>query len=309
MRLSIEELAISAVIPTRNRAYTLRKILPSIFEQAYVKQVIVIDDASEDETQKIVEGFINSSSFVTLTYEKNRERRGAPYGRNLGVKLAAHPLILFCDDDAFLESSYTKILSEKLLSDPKVGIASGRLVQMEQQEDPLTALQRFGNGDSSILKTFSYSTFSFVKEAAFTGDIYLPLTQPAILSYTELLRTYPYDEFYAKGNGFREESDAQIQVFLAGYKILMTNDTHTMHMHPKDVPKGGQRTSYFKRVYYSIRNTNYFYKKYFSKLRKNLGIPYPRQVAILLYSFFLLKEYASAFFTCKIKKMKLLNGK
>lgn len=309
MRLQVGSLAISAVIPTRNRASALQKALPSILSQEHVKEVIVVDDASHDETKQVIEHFSKIHPKIALVYQKNAQRKGAPYGRNLGVSLASSPLILFCDDDILLESSYTKVLIEKLVKDEAVAIASGRLVQMEPGESKQDALKRFGNGDKTISKLFSLSTFSFVKEAAFTGDVDLPLTHSVILTYADLLRTYPYDEFYAKGNGFREESDAQVQMFLAGYKILMTNDTHALHMHPKDVPKGGQRSCHLERIYYSIRNTNYFYRKYFPKLKKKLGIPYPRQIATFLYSFLLLKEYASAFFAGKIKKIKCLNGK
>jgi len=49
------------------------------------------------------------------------------------------------------------------------------------------------------------------------------------------------DTFYSRGNGFREENDIQAKIHINGGKIIMTNDTHSVHMHPSEVQTGGQR--------------------------------------------------------------------
>jgi hypothetical protein len=47
--------------------------------------------------------------------------------------------------------------------------------------------------------------------------------------------------FYSGGNGLREESDIQAAIYTHGGKIIMTNDTHSVHMNHSEVKSGGQR--------------------------------------------------------------------
>jgi len=103
------------------------------------------------------------------------------------------------------------------------------------------------------------------------------------LTKKELLQKYPYDTYYATGNAFREESDFQVNAFLNGENIIVTNDTHCMHLHPRDARVGGHHIPIFKSAWYKIYYTHYFFKKYYRQLRKKMQLPYPRWIAIIIY--------------------------
>lgn len=91
------ESLVSIIIPTHNRVAKLRRALLSIQKQTFNDfEVIIIDDASEDDTDKLVEDF---SKFLNIKYIKLDSRCGAAKARNAGIKKAEGLFIAFLDSD------------------------------------------------------------------------------------------------------------------------------------------------------------------------------------------------------------------
>lgn len=294
---------ISVVIPTRNRGYTLKKVLKTYYNQKNVNQIIIVDDASSDNTDQTVNTTASKYPAIETVSVKNSTQKGASYSRNRGVSLAKNELVLFGEDDAYLFDSYTEVLLKKLSEGvSSIAIVSGRLVNLHPGEDPYQAIKRFGNGDPKKKKMFSLVKFQHIPDAYYESDQYLPLTHALILTHKKLLEKFPYDSNYSKGNGYREESDFQANALVHGYKILVTNETHCMHLHPKDVRVGGHRTPYFERLCCNIYYTNYFFGKYYKGFQKRLNLKLPRWVAMTLFSYTQVWELTRAFFDFIFKK-------
>ncbi len=84
---------ITVIIPTYNRYKFLKRALESVFTQTYkVKEVIVIDDGSNDNTSQIQQDFSNIKYF----YQANK---GVSSARNLGIKKSSYEWIAFLDSD------------------------------------------------------------------------------------------------------------------------------------------------------------------------------------------------------------------
>lgn len=84
---------ISVVIPTYNRFEVLKRALTSIFAQSYqAKEIIVVDDGSDDKTSQITKLFPK----ITYIYQKNA---GVSSARNSGIKSAKYEWIAFLDSD------------------------------------------------------------------------------------------------------------------------------------------------------------------------------------------------------------------
>ena len=45
---------ISLVVPTRNRAHTLRLVAPSYFEQDGIDQIVFVSDAGDDDSEAVL---------------------------------------------------------------------------------------------------------------------------------------------------------------------------------------------------------------------------------------------------------------
>lgn len=87
---------ISVIIPTYNRARTIKKSIESVLNQSIrVKEVIVSDDGSSDDTEQIV-ATIDDKRIIFLKAETNN---GACHARNKGIETASSEYIAFQDSD------------------------------------------------------------------------------------------------------------------------------------------------------------------------------------------------------------------
>ena len=277
---------ITLVIPTRNRAFTLRRVASSYFQQDLVNEIIFVDDNSDDDTAELVAELAKCYPAVHAEVIRNPKRLGASQSRNVGVQNSRNDFILFCDDDEYLEAGYARTCLTKLVQ-LKAGAVSGRRIYIQAGETPEAAIKRFGTGLRNT-KPFRRLICEMVNGARFQDDLRVPFTNAIILTRRELLLKYPFDGYYARGSGYREETDYQMNLFVHDYPIWITNDIHSMHLPISQVRTGGQRTSRLEKVYWSILYTNYFFKKYYQDYAKRVGLHAPRWLALLAFSVFAL---------------------
>jgi len=275
---------ITLIVPTRNRAHTLRKVLPSYFSQEGVSELIFVSDEGTDETPELVMEYATAYPEKRVIVIRNATRRGASVSRNVGVQRSTNPYILFCDDDEYLEAGYARTCLLKLKAKAAAAV-SGRRVYMHGNETPAEAVRRFGDGMRNS-PPFRPLICEYVNGARFHGDIELPITNAIILTTRELLMKYPFDSYYARGNGYREETDFQMNLYVNGLSIYVTNDCHSIHLPLDQVRTGGQRTDAWRRLYWSIYYTDYFLKKYYSRYAKRMGLRAPRFAAITAFTLF-----------------------
>lgn len=85
----------SIIIPTYNRAHTIRRPINSILAQTFTDwELIIVDDGSTDDTQEIVESYKDPR--IRYVWQENQERSAA---RNHGISLAKGAWICFQDSD------------------------------------------------------------------------------------------------------------------------------------------------------------------------------------------------------------------
>jgi glycosyltransferase involved in cell wall biosynthesis len=97
---------VSVVIPTCNRSGLLQRAIASVLQQTYQHlEVIVVDDASTDDTRKVVESFNDRR----IRYVHHATNRGGAATRNTGIKAATGKYIAFLDDDDEWERNKTEL--------------------------------------------------------------------------------------------------------------------------------------------------------------------------------------------------------
>jgi glycosyltransferase involved in cell wall biosynthesis len=95
----------SIVMPTYNRASILRQAIQCVLDQTFTDfELIVIDDASSDET----EGCVNSFSDSRVHYLRHNTNKGVSAARNTGVRRSQGGLVMFLDDD---DESFPNLLA------------------------------------------------------------------------------------------------------------------------------------------------------------------------------------------------------
>jgi glycosyltransferase involved in cell wall biosynthesis len=101
----------SVIIPSYNRAHLISKTIDCVLRQTYREfELIIIDDASTDNTEAVVRGF-NDSRVIYCKNEKNIERSAS---RNKGIKLAKGTFVCFCDSDDHWRENHLALLFEKI---------------------------------------------------------------------------------------------------------------------------------------------------------------------------------------------------
>ena len=115
---------ISIIIPTRNRAILLKKVLDSITKQTYPKdlyEVIVVDNGSTDDTKYVVSSF--KSKIPNLCYFFS-DIPGLHTGRNLGLENARGDILCYIDDDSFVTKGWLMGV-KNAFKDPNVVLVGG----------------------------------------------------------------------------------------------------------------------------------------------------------------------------------------
>lgn len=88
--------AVSVILPTYNRSAVLGRSVQSVLSQSFTDfELILVDDASQDETESVVKAFDDSR----IRYVKTEKNFGGAEARNIGMRLAQASLIAFQDSD------------------------------------------------------------------------------------------------------------------------------------------------------------------------------------------------------------------
>lgn len=116
---------VSICIPTYNGSAGLEITLDSAVKQDYSNlEIIVLDNASTDNTREIVMQFEQRDSRVK--YHVNQENIGATNNFNAVVNLAGSDYCMWLADDDWIESGYISACMEELVADPSLSLVSGR---------------------------------------------------------------------------------------------------------------------------------------------------------------------------------------
>lgn len=134
---------VSLIIPTYARPHLLPRAVESALRSARDVEVIVVDDASRDETARVC------ASLANIKYVRLDRNQGVAGARNIGVLESTGEFIAFLDDDDLrIEGSLDHQLT--LLDDmPEAGFVAGGVLLADQDCVPTgkSALVRPERGD------------------------------------------------------------------------------------------------------------------------------------------------------------------
>jgi glycosyltransferase involved in cell wall biosynthesis len=119
---------ISAAIITHNRAHYLEEAITSVLDQTCRDfELIVVDDGSTDDTEAVIEPYLDRIRYV------RQERQGKAAARNAAVELAQGELVAFCDSD---DAWYPDRLERQLAAfeqAPEVGMVHGHVTVIDSE--------------------------------------------------------------------------------------------------------------------------------------------------------------------------------
>ena len=94
-------MVVSIIIPAYNSEKFIRRCLDSVVNQIYKNiEIIVVDDASTDNTEKIIKEYAEKDNRIKIV---NKENGGLSSARNEGLKYVTSDYVGFVDSDDWIE--------------------------------------------------------------------------------------------------------------------------------------------------------------------------------------------------------------
>ena len=98
---------ISVIIPVYNAALFVEKAVTSALFHSEVKEIVVVNDGSTDNSLPILQKLQQSDARIKIYHHENNSNKGRSASRNLALKKATQPFIAFLDaDDFYLENRF-----------------------------------------------------------------------------------------------------------------------------------------------------------------------------------------------------------
>ena len=184
------EVPVSVIICAKNEEENLRNFLPSILEQDYPDfEIIVINDASADNTLEVIEQFQLIDPRIKLVDVQNNEAFWAnkKYALTLGIKKAANEHLLFTDADCAPQSkNWIREMSRNFQPDTSIILGYGGYFQhsgsmlnkLIRFETLLTAIQYFsyaqlGSPYMGVGRNLAYTSTKFYEMNGFANHLHL----------------------------------------------------------------------------------------------------------------------------------------
>ena len=101
---------VDIIVPVYNSQKYISKTINSVFRQTYKNwKLIIIDDASTDDTKKILDTiYKKNKNKKKITILKNNINRGQAFSRNRGLKYSKSKFVTFLDSDDFWDKNKLK---------------------------------------------------------------------------------------------------------------------------------------------------------------------------------------------------------
>ncbi len=212
---------VSVIICARNEEENLKQFLPYILNQKYPDyEVIVVNDASEDDSELVLKEFSIKYSHLKISTIKKDEKftHGKKLALTIGIKAAKNDILVFTDADCYP-------VSESWLKE---------MVQPYSNHNIEIVL---GYGGYICSKSFLNKIIRF--DALFIAMQYLSFAKAGI-AYMGVGRNLSYRKsLFIKNKGFAHHSG-----LLSGDDDLFVNETATKsnvavvtHVHTRSIPR------------------------------------------------------------------------
>ncbi len=171
---------ISVIMPLYNNEIYIVEAIQSVINQTYKDwELIIINDASTDNSKFIVQKFLEEEKDNRIVFIDLKENKGVSFARNLGMKKAKGEYISFLDSDDLWDKNFLNELYRKIKE------TNGKLVYSK--------FAYFYNGDNikinkAVMREGKIDKFIVKKKCRYETEY--PFHICAILVKKSLIETY-----------------------------------------------------------------------------------------------------------------------
>ena len=116
----------SIIIPTHNRPHLLWRVVESARQSGTNVEIIVVDDASTDETASVCK------KLTDIKYIRLERNQGVAGARNVGILASTGRYVAFLDDDDVRLPGSIDVQAKALDSQPVAGFVCGAMLMADQ---------------------------------------------------------------------------------------------------------------------------------------------------------------------------------
>lgn len=226
---------VSVIVSCYNSQKRIEKTLEYLFNQKTVSElnweIIVVDNNSSDKTaavaNKIEEKYNKKNVHFKIVYEPVS---GLNNARRCGVESSIYNIVLFCDDDNWLNQNYVNDVFAIMSQNEEIGIVGGRGDAIFETNEPEWfkkhehgyAVHCFGDGivDLTNTRQYVYGAGMAIRKGLFS----------------KIYRDFKFITIDRKGRKLTSGGDAEICMYvkLLGKKIIFSSSLQFFHYMPKE---------------------------------------------------------------------------
>lgn len=227
---------ISVIIVNHNASDVLSQCVLSILNACHGASVIVVDNASTDESLSLLESsFPNESRLEIL---RNQQNLGFAVACNMGTRLAKGPYLLYLNPDCLIDENTLPRLLASLGENPGAGMVGGLLVNPDGTEQA-GGRRKIPTPWRTLVRVFNLTGLARRYPRVFS-DFNLhrqplpdkPIEVEAISGACMLVRREALEEVGGFDEGYFlhcEDLDWCMRFLHKGWKILFVADARVMH--------------------------------------------------------------------------------
>lgn len=248
----------SIIIVSLLRHKSLIRCLHSIFENVKginYEVIVLIDKITEIEAKEKLRNYYDMDN---MKLDCSTEKRGRVRCRNIGIKMANSPIVVFIDDDVVVTPGWLNEILKYYRNENVVGVG-GSTIKFDKNA-PLRQLWFLihKNKTGSIYKDGTViSNFTPKKKKI----EYVDCLPGANMSFRKknLLDVGGFDTFFDRGDAFREETDLSLRI--GRYGSLIFNPKALVYHFEESEGRENKKESYY---YRNLNNTYFFIKNIYN---------------------------------------------
>lgn len=220
---------LSIVIAAFNQAEYTLKCIESLRKNLQINyEIILIDNASTDETQKLF-----SKEFKDVRYYRNKINLGFPIAANQGIVKSLGKYILILNNDTIVPKHSIERLIEVAESDPQIGIV-GPL------SNEVSGLQKDSDANYKTIEEM-YEYAENIRQKNKGQVLHFPRVAflCTLIKKEVIDKIGGLDERFSPGN--YEDDDFCLRAQLAGFKTVIVKDAFIHHYGSKSFRADGER--------------------------------------------------------------------
>lgn len=240
---------VSVVIPVFNDSERLKICLEALENQTYPKnlyEVIVVDNASTENIDKVVEPF--KQAFTT--YEG---KPGSYAARNKGISIAKGEVLAFTDSDCIPVHNWLETGVKHLLSVLNCGLVGGEIELFFKDQNHPTAVELF-------------DSVTFLQQKKFIEEENYGVTAN-LFTFKKIFEKVGSFNSQLKSGGDKEWGK---RVVAHGYSLFYASDTKIKHPARSSLNQIYTKTTRISGGKYTLNNQNNNKVKYIAQLIQNV---------------------------------------